>query len=100
MAEFADSLRREDLSATTVRGYLHDLTLFVRWYEQAIGEKLQLEKLTPIDLINYRQSLIKVQGLKPATVNRRLEALRRLCRSRAPAETAHCQYRARTQARF
>ena len=43
-------------------------------------QKLRLEKLTPIDLINYRQSLIKVQGLKPATVNRRLEALRRLCR--------------------
>jgi site-specific recombinase XerD len=80
MTEFADSLRREDLSATTVCGYLHDLTLFVRWYEQAIGEKLRLEKLTPIDLINYRQSLIKVQGLKPATINRRLEALRRLCR--------------------
>ena len=32
------------------------------------------------DLINYRQHLVSVERLRPATVNRRLQALRRFCR--------------------
>jgi len=77
---FLDSLRRDDLSPITVRGYRYDLDQFLGWLTEAKGGPLRFEKLTVIDLINYRQYLVNVQALKPATVNRRLEALRRLCR--------------------
>jgi integrase/recombinase XerC len=48
--------------------------LFLRWYESPA-----LEKLTTVDVINYRRHLAG-GGLKPASINRKLEALRRLCR--------------------
>lgn len=41
---------------------------------------VSLEILTSIDIVNYRQHLINVKRLKPATVNRRLNAIRRFCR--------------------
>jgi site-specific recombinase XerD len=71
---FLKQLRREDLSAMTVRGYQSDLRLFLRWYESPA-----LEKLTAVDIMNYRRHLTG-GALKPASINRKLEALRRLCR--------------------
>jgi site-specific recombinase XerD len=49
--------------------------LFLQWYAPH-----QLERLTAVDLIHYRQHLADEKGLRPATLNRRLEALRRFCR--------------------
>lgn len=80
LADFLADLRTEDLSSATIRGYRYDLEQFLRWLVEAKGTPPRLEKLTAIDLITYRQFLINVKALKPATVNRRLEALRRLCR--------------------
>jgi integrase/recombinase XerC len=71
---FLKQLGREDLSAMTVRGYQSDLLLFLRWYKSPA-----LEKLTAVDIMNYRRHLTG-GGLKPASINRKLEALRRLCR--------------------
>lgn len=59
----------------TVRGYRSDLDLFLRWYESPA-----LDKLTPVDVLNYRRHLTGDGGLKPASVNRKLGALRRFCR--------------------
>jgi integrase/recombinase XerC len=74
LAGFLKQLRREDLSPMTVRGYQSDLRLFLRWY----GSRA-LDKLTAVDVMNYRRHL-SGGGLKPASINRKLEALRRLCR--------------------
>jgi site-specific recombinase XerD len=75
LKDFTAAMKREDLSPVTVRGYLSDLEMFMVWLKQLRGTKLRLNQITTIDLINYRQHLIAVKGLKPATVNRRLEAL-------------------------
>jgi site-specific recombinase XerD len=80
LADFLGQLQRDDLAPATVRGYRYDLRLFLRWFNHAKGSPARFEKLSAIDLINYRQHLLKVEGLRPATVNRRLEALRRFCR--------------------
>jgi site-specific recombinase XerD len=80
LKDFTAAMKREDLSPVTVRGYLSDLEMFMAWLRQSRGVKLRLSQITTIDLINYRQHLIAVKGLKPATVNRRLEALRRFCK--------------------
>jgi len=74
-AEFSRTLAREDLSPLTVRGYARDVELFLEWYAPH-----KLEKLTAIDLIHYRGHLAGEKALRPASINRRLEALRRLCR--------------------
>jgi site-specific recombinase XerD len=73
--EFARALAREDLSPLTVRGYASDVALFLDWYAPN-----KLEKLSAVDLIHYRQHLADEKGLRPASLNRRLEALRRFCR--------------------
>ena len=80
LADFVGRLRRDDLAPATVRGYRYDLQQFLRWFSQAKGSSSRLEKLSILDLINYRQHLVNVEALKAATVNRRLKALRRFCR--------------------
>jgi integrase/recombinase XerC len=79
MSRFLDSLRRRDLAAATVRGYRYDLLHFLTWHETVRGVAVAVERLTEFDLIDYRQAMITA-GNRPATVNRRLDALRRLCR--------------------
>jgi integrase/recombinase XerC len=58
-----------------VRGYRSDLGLFAAWYD---GDSI--EKLTASDLAHFRQYLSRERAMKPASVNRKLEALRRFCR--------------------
>ena len=75
VAAFLKSLIREDIAPVTVRGYRSDLGRFAVWYD---GHPL--EKLTASDLAHFRQHLSRERFMKPASVNRKLEALRRFCR--------------------
>jgi len=79
LGQFRASLAREDLSAATLRGYLYDLRHFLRWHASLEDTPFSPERLAEHDLIAYRQQMIAA-GRHPATVNRRLEALRRLGR--------------------
>jgi integrase/recombinase XerC len=76
LAQFRTSLEQADLAPATVAGYLKDVGQFLRWQ----GSAGDFPRLTALELITYRQYLTGQRGLRPATVNRRLEALRRLCR--------------------
>lgn len=78
--EFITDLTQADLSARTVAGYQDDLKRFLRWFQQTKDAEVQLETLHAEDIIHYRQHLIRVARLQPATINRRLQALRRLGR--------------------
>lgn len=78
-AEFLNSLSEEALSEATRRAYGYDLQKFNLWHEESKGTVIQPEKLSAIDLLNYRQFLLNVRGLKPTTINRALEALRKYC---------------------
>jgi site-specific recombinase XerD len=80
LTPFLASLGAEDLSPRTIDGYRLDLLAFSRWYRESRGTELRWETLASADLINYRQHLVSVERLRPATVNRRLQALRRFCR--------------------
>lgn len=75
VAAFLKALAREDLASVTVRGYRSGLRLFAAWYD---GHPI--EKLTASDLAHFRQFLSRERAMKPASVNRKLEALRRFCR--------------------
>jgi site-specific recombinase XerD len=80
LSEFSASLTRADLSPKTILGYQQDLQLFRRWFEQLRGANARWETLLPLDLISYRQHLRNAERRRPATINRRLQALRRFCR--------------------
>jgi len=73
-------MRKDDLSPVTQRGYRHDLGAFVRWLAKARGDEPRLEDLTSIDLLSFRQHMVNIERLKPSTVNRRIQAVRCLCR--------------------
>ncbi len=66
-------------SPHTVRAYSHDLAAFARWFEQTTGEDFDPQAVDPRDIQEYKGYLIQ-KGLKPATINRRLIALRRFFR--------------------
>jgi integrase/recombinase XerC len=79
MAQFLAGLAREDLSPATVRGYRYDLRHFLRWHRDVTAAPFAPHRLAEYDLIAYRQQMIAA-GRRPATINRRLEALRRFGR--------------------
>ncbi len=79
LVQFLASLAREDLSPATLRGYRYDLRHFLRWYKGVQDASFEPGPLAGYDLSAYRQQMIAA-GRRPATINRRLEALRRLGR--------------------
>ena len=79
MAPFLASLARDDLAPATLRGYRYDLRHFLAWHQTVQDSAFILDDLAEYELIAYRQHMVAA-GRRPATVNRRLDALRRLCR--------------------
>lgn len=73
--EFCQTLAIDDLALTTIRAYRSDIRAFFHWFAPR-----RIESLTSADLIDFRQYLSEGRRLKPASVNRKLEALRRFCR--------------------
>ena len=79
MTPFLASLARDDLAPATLRGYRYDLRHFLTWHHSMKDGAFAIEGLAECELIAYRQHMVAA-GRRPATVNRRLDALRRLCR--------------------
>jgi integrase/recombinase XerC len=79
MAAFLLRLERDDLAPATVRGYRYDLRHFLAWRRTVQDCAFVIQDLAEHDLIAYRQHMVAA-GRRPAAINRRLEALRRLCR--------------------
>ena len=72
--EFQAYLLAEDRSPVTIAGYVGDVRLFTRWYENQYKEALTPETLTNEAVRGYKQHLLD-QANKPKTINRRLAAL-------------------------
>ncbi len=81
---FLDCLAREDLAPATLRGYRYDLRHFLAWHATVQPDAFALDHLAAFELIAYRQHMVAA-GRRPATINRRLDALRRLCLPPGPA---------------
>ena len=74
---FKQYLYAEDTSRNTTSAYLSDLSRFLNWYIQTIAS-FDLDGVTPTDIRDYPEHLQeKAPPLAPATINRRLAALRR-----------------------
>src|SRR3954454_1128853 len=77
---FLQDLERQETSPQTRRAYQLDLLHFANWFAQSVGETFSPEVITPTDVREYRGYLLNVEKRQPATVNRRLAALRRFFR--------------------
>ncbi len=77
LARFQQALIQQDLADATIKGYRADVCHFQRWLEQINQQSVPFEQTTSADLRAYRQHLVNIQRQKPATVNRRIQALRR-----------------------
>jgi site-specific recombinase XerD len=74
---FKQDLYSEDTSRNTTSAYLSDLSHFLNWYSQTF-ETFDIAAVMPGDIRDYREHLQEqVPPLAPATINRRLAALRR-----------------------
>ena len=74
--DFITHLREQDRGEHTIGGYRRDLADFVAWFEITNGEEFTPERVTPLDVREYKSYLQSVKGYKPSTVNRRLAGLR------------------------
>src|SRR5215210_191719 len=77
VGRFLQDLQRQETSPKTRDAYRLDLLHFANWFAQSVGETFSPEATTPTDVREYRGHLMNVEKRQPATVNRRLAALRR-----------------------
>src|SRR6266700_1822264 len=77
VGRFLQDLERQETSPKTRASYRLDLLHFASWFDQTVGERFSPEAVTPTDVREYRGYLLNVEKRQPATVNRRLAALRR-----------------------
>ena len=73
--DFLSHLRAQDRSPHTLSAYQSDLAHFFAWLSHQIGRDIPPVEVTPFDLQSYRDHLV-AKGARPATINRRLAALR------------------------
>lgn len=74
-ATFAEHLQAQGRSLLTIAGYGSDLGNFLVWYQQTNGAPL-VDLFTPTDVREYKAWMQTHQHAAPATINRRLAALR------------------------
>lgn len=79
LAQFEEHLVLTQLSPSTVVNYLSDLRAFVRWSVDHIGPDFSLTALTPNIIRAHRSHLFEDEHRAPATINRRLQTLRKFC---------------------
>jgi len=77
LATFAKALRKQDLAERTVRGYLYDVQAFKAWVDDFYQQDLGLTLVTSHDIRSYREYLVKIKRYKVASVNRRIQAIKR-----------------------
>ena len=77
LTRFEKHLTRLALASTTIVNYLADLRIFTRWHASVKGKASSLLELTLNDIWEYRSYMQINEGWTPATINRRLQAVRK-----------------------
>jgi integrase/recombinase XerC len=74
---FEEHLARLALASRTIVNYLADLRTLARWHADVKGATSSLLELTPDDIREYCHDMRANEELAPATINRRLQAVRK-----------------------
>jgi len=75
LRDFFQELYSGGTAQSTVDAYQKDMAYFSKWYVDTYSREPRPEDITSIDLREYQGYMQNIQGLKPATVNRRMAAL-------------------------
>ncbi len=78
LQDYQDYLFDHDKSEHTIKAYMADLRLFSDWLRRATGEPASPDNITPMDVIDYRNALLR-EHKKPATINRTLISISSFC---------------------
>ena len=78
LQDYSDYLHDQDKSEQTIKAYMADLRLFLRWFQHTTGEPLAPESITPMEIIDYRNAMLNL-GKKPSTINRSLISISSFC---------------------
>jgi integrase/recombinase XerC len=78
LQDYRDYLYDQDKSEQTVKAYMADLRSFSSWFQHNTGEPLDAESITPMEIIDYRNSMLN-WGRKPSTINRSLISISSFC---------------------
>jgi site-specific recombinase XerD len=76
LSRFADHLVDQEKSDHTRNNYREDLMAFTGWYQETFHERPDLRALAPSELREWKAHLRDDLKFEPATVNRKLAALR------------------------
>lgn len=76
LAQFEEYLVATGLSPTTITNYLADLRRFAQWWAETQRESASLLMATAGDIRRYRRDMTR-RGWAPATINRRLQGIRK-----------------------
>src|ERR1044072_676917 len=74
---FLQALALQGAASLTIRNYGSDLVHFNKWFEGSTAEPFSPSAITPTDIRDYRSHLLNVERRSPATIQRRLAALRK-----------------------
>jgi site-specific recombinase XerD len=80
LSGFGDHLKETEKAEHTQANYYNDLLTFTAWYQTRYEERPHPQLIQAEELREYRTHLREKLGLAPATVNRRLSALRSFLR--------------------
>ena len=78
LQDYSDYLYDQDKSEQTIKAYMTDLRSFSRWFQHNTGEPLDVESITPMEIIEYRNALLDWDK-KPSTINRSLISISSFC---------------------
>ncbi len=79
LGEWLQELQSNDHASGTIRRYKSAIASFLAWYEHEEHRSLNLEQLSPITLMGYRNFLQRTQARATSTVNGHMSALRAWC---------------------
>jgi site-specific recombinase XerD len=76
LTRFSDHLVDREKADHTLKNYREDLLAFTAWYQKTFQERPDLRALAPSELREWKAHLRDDRKCEPATVNRKLAALR------------------------
>jgi len=77
LSQFKKKLTQQDLSKSTIDGYISDLTFFFTWLENVNEKSVNLKKISIMDLKAFRQLLANFKRQKTTSINRRVQSIKR-----------------------
>lgn len=75
--KFKQYLFEQNRSVNTVKSYVQDLRYFENWISPSQHDKILVQQITKIDLKDFEREIKGNSTLSPATINRRLVAIKK-----------------------